>query len=382
MNPIKDGRAKVRVELEAPPALRRFGSGWISGVIGVVLGLASLGIVVSMRYPGIFSMEEFTVFQGKVWFRMIVFFMLITAFVFAMLSLILRETKTLGTLGMVVTLFASLLGGSTTSAALPDYTPLYLGLDFFVLNVLFTGLLFVPIERLFPKYEEQALFRKEWREDLFYYFVSSMAVQLITWLNFLPANTLLAITAWTDFRAWVAEIPLVVQVILIMVFSDLAQYWVHRAFHRIPWLWKFHAVHHSAKTMDWMAGARMHFLEILVIRGATVTPMLLLGFHETAVGIYIFLVYLWSTFIHANLGWNLGWMERVVVTPRFHHWHHGIEKDATDVNFAIHFPWLDSLFGTHHLPKGRWPNGYGIDGHPVPLGYWKQWMYPFRRRKD
>ena len=266
--------------------------------------------------------------------------------------------------------------------SLPDYTPLYLGLDFFILNVLFTGMIFVPIERLFPRYEEQALFRKEWREDLFYYLVSSMAVQLITWLNFLPANTLLAITAWTDFRAWVAGIPLVAQVILIMFFTDLVQYWVHRAFHRIPYLWKFHAVHHSAKTMDWMAGARMHFLEILVLRGTTVIPMLLLGFHQTAVGIYIFLVYLWSTFVHANLGWKLSWMERVVVTPRFHHWHHGIEKDAIDVNFAVHFPWLDSLFGTHHLPKDRWPNGYGVDGHPVPLGYWRQWMYPFRRKKD
>ena len=167
-----------------------------------------------------------------------------------------------------------------------------------------------------------------------------------------------------------------------MFFTDLVQYWVHRAFHRIPYLWKFHAVYHSAKTMDWMAGARMHFLEILVLRGTTVIPMLLVGFHQTAVGIYIFLVYLWSTFVHANLGWKLSWMERVVVTPRFHHWHHGIEKDAIDVNFAIHFPWLDSLFGTHHLPKDRWPNGYGVDGHPVPLGYWRQWMYPFRRKKD
>ncbi|SVC94487.1 uncharacterized protein METZ01_LOCUS347341, partial [marine metagenome] len=287
MNPIEAGRAKVRGELEAPPALRRFGSGWISGVLGVILGLASLGIVMSMRYPGIFSMEDLTAFQDKVWFRTIVFFMLIAAFVFAMLSLILRETKSLGTFGMAATLLASLLGGSTTSSALPDYTPLYLGLDFFILNVLFTGMIFVPIERLFPRYEEQALFRKEWREDLFYYLVSSMAVQLITWLNFLPANTLLAITAWTDFRAWVAGIPLVAQVILIMFFTDLVQYWVHRAFHRIPCLWKFHAVHHSGKTMDWMAGARMHFLEILVLRGTTVIPMLLLGFHQTAVGIYI-----------------------------------------------------------------------------------------------
>jgi sterol desaturase/sphingolipid hydroxylase (fatty acid hydroxylase superfamily) len=72
-------------------------------------------------------------------------------------------------------------------------------------------------------------------------------------------------------------------------------------------------------------------------------------------------------------------MERFMVTPRFHHWHHGIEKEAIDVNFAIHFPLYDKLFGTYHMPENQWPSGYGIGGHPVPNGYWKQFLYPFRK---
>ena len=48
------------------------------------------------------------------------------------------------------------------------------------------------------------------------------------------------------------------------------------------------------------------------------------------------------------------------------------------MNFAIHLPLLDRLFGTYHLPD-RWPSGYGVDGHPVPKGYWKQLLYPFQR---
>ena len=70
------------------------------------------------------------------------------------------------------------------------------------------------------------------------------------------------------------------------------------------------------------------------------------------------------------------------MTPRFHHWHHGLDKEATDVNFAIHFPFLDRLFGTYHLPDGQWPSGYGIPGHPVPKGYWKQMLYPFRSTRS
>ena len=56
------------------------------------------------------------------------------------------------------------------------------------------------------------------------------------------------------------------------------------------------------------------------------------------------------------------------------------EKEAIDVNFAIHFPWLDKLFGTYYMPPKQWPSGYGIGGHPVPNGYWQQFLYPFKRK--
>jgi sterol desaturase/sphingolipid hydroxylase (fatty acid hydroxylase superfamily) len=208
-----------------------------------------------------------------------------------------------------------------------------------------------------------------------------MMVQVLTWLSFMPAQTLFKHTSWTEFRAWVAALPFLVQLVSIMFLTDLVQYWVHRLFHRIPALWRFHAVHHSAQNMDWMAGARMHFFEILVLRGTTVFPMILLGFSQTAVNAYVLVVYLFATFAHSNLGWRLGFMEKFLVTPRFHHWHHGIEKEAIDVNFAIHFPLFDKIFGTHHMPEnGRWPEAYGIGGHPVPKGYWQQFLYPFRRK--
>jgi sterol desaturase/sphingolipid hydroxylase (fatty acid hydroxylase superfamily) len=380
MKLIQKSRTLIRAELEAAPALKQFGTGWISGVLGLTLSLACLGLVLALRFPGVFSAAELTAFQGKPWFRMILMGLLFMAFLSSLLSLILRETKTLGTTGITLTMLASVLGGWMATPVMSDYTPMYLGLDFFVLNVLFTGLLFIPLETLFPKNPDQSLFRTEWREDIFYYLVSSMFVQIITWLSFGPARAIFAATDWAYLRGWVSSLPLVIQIIAIMFFTDLVQYWVHRAFHRLPILWRFHAVHHSAQSMDWMAGARMHFLEILALRGATVFPMMLLGFHQTAVGIYIFLVYLWSTFIHANIGWRLKWMEKLLVTPRFHHWHHGIEKEAIDVNFSIHFPLLDKIFGTYHMPEERWPEGYGIGGHPVPKGYLQQLLHPFRKK--
>ncbi|HEY3738338.1 MAG TPA: sterol desaturase family protein [Bryobacteraceae bacterium] len=378
MNKILETRLKLRSELEAPPVLRKFGSGWISGVIGFVFGVAALLLMIAIRAPGILSVPPLQALHDNPWFRLALFLILLGSFLASLLSLILRPKKILGLTGLTITLLATIIGGTIPASAVRDSTPVYFGLDFFVLNVLFTGFLFVPLERLFPR-NDQPLFRAEYREDLFYYLVSSMLVQILTFLTFLPANTLKATLPLAEIRAWVGALPFIVQFFSIMFLTDLVQYWVHRCFHRIPSLWRFHAVHHSAQTMDWIAGARMHFVEILVLRSTTVIPMFVLGFHESAINAYVFTVYLYSTFIHSNVNWRFPFTERILVTPRFHHWHHGIEPEAIDVNFAIHFPIFDRLFGTHFLPENRWPSGYGVEGHPVPKGYWKQLRYPFRR---
>ena len=86
-----------------------------------------------------------------------------------------------------------------------------------------------------------------------------------------------------------------------------------------------------------------------------------------------------AVLIHANLRLEAGWLERVLVLPRFHHWHHAAAPEAVDTNFAVHLPWIDRLFGTHHLPEARWPAAYGIVGDPVPPGWAAQLAAPFRR---
>ncbi|GAB5559265.1 MAG: sterol desaturase family protein [Synoicihabitans sp.] len=374
-------REKLKAEFDAPETLREFGSGWISGVLGVLLGFAGLSLVISLLAPGTFSSPELQGLYESGLFRILLNGILIASFCFAALSLALRKSATLGIVGASLTLIAVLLGGTHAHAAVDDPTPAYFGLDFFVLRMIFTGILFVPIERLFAHRKEQPVFRIEWREDLFYFLISSMLVQIMTYLTFVPARSILAFAPLTETRAWVGALPFLVQLGAIMFLTDVVQYWVHRAFHRVPWLWKFHAVHHSAKEMDWMAGARMHFFEVIALRSMTVIPMFVLGFSSGAMNTYIFVVYLYATFVHANVGWRFPVVEKFLVTPRFHHWHHGIEREAIDVNFAVHFPILDRIFGTHHLPKDRWPEGYGIEGHPVKSGYWAQFMHPFRRKK-
>src|SRR5262249_16597886 len=80
--------------------------------------------------------------------------------------------------------------------------------------------------------------------------------------------------------------------------------------------------------------------------------------------------------IHANVRWRFGPLRWVLATPQYHHWHHAVEP--VDVNFAVHLPVIDAIFGTLHLPGERWPAAYGLPGAPMPSGYWEQVGYPLR----
>jgi lathosterol oxidase len=133
--------------------------------------------------------------------------------------------------------------------------------------------------------------------------------------------------------------------------------------------------------MDWLAGSRLHLVDVAVTRALSYVPTYLLGFAEAPLFAYIAFVSIQATFIHANLRWELAWLGRFLATPQFHHWHHGAEPDAVDVNFAVHLPVLDRLFGTHHLPRGRWPAAYGLaSGERMPSGWFAQLVAPFRSR--
>ena len=380
-------RLKVRADLESPAEHRRLGTGWLSGTAALLAAIAGLLFVICLRFPTLFTIPAVRPYYDAAAFRLGLHVLLIGAFALACVSLVLRRSnRVLGFAAISVVLVATVLGGShahsqggNTQGELTG--GVFLGLDWFIINVILTGFLFIPLERLFAHRDEQHLFREEWREDLFYYLVSSMLVQVLTFISMAPALAITSHTSWTTFRHWVASQPVVLQVVEIMFFTDLVQYWVHRAFHRVPFLWGFHAVHHSAKSMDWLAAARMHFLEIIALRGTTVIPMFILGFSELSLHLYILIVYVHSALLHANVRWEFNRIGKFLATPRFHHWHHGIEKEAIDVNFSIHFPLFDRLFGTYHLPPGQWPTGYGIEGHPVPRSYVRQFLYPFVRRR-
>lgn len=372
---------RLESDLQAPVEVRGFGSGWLSGFFALLFAVAGFGMVVALRYPDWFATPELQTLKDWTGFRGAVHIILLASYALALLSLLLRPRKAMGFAALGIGLAAALMGGANVQPKETADWGMFFGLDFFMVNLLVTGFMFAPIERMFPHRPGQRLFRIEWREDLFYYLVSSMLVQIFGFLALAPQAIVNANTDnWDGFRHWVAALPWAVQFIAVILLSDLFQYWYHRLFHKVPFLWGFHAVHHSAKAMDWLAGARMHFVEIVLLRAVTSLPLFTLGFSPTVMQAYIGFVYVYSSLLHANLRGDFNWLGHWIATPRFHHWHHGLEEEAIDVNFAIHLPLLDKMFGTFHMPEGRWPKDYGVP-EAVPNGYWAQAKYPFVRKQ-
>ncbi|HEY1885776.1 MAG TPA: sterol desaturase family protein [Roseiarcus sp.] len=240
--------------------------------------------------------------------------------------------------------------------------------------------IFAPIERVFALHA-QKIFRKGIAVDLGYYFLTGLLPALVlappisaavlVIHHFIPGGVLTVIAAW----------PIWLKACATMMVGETAYYWAHRLSHQIPFLWRFHAVHHSAEQLDFLVNTRMHPVDLVWSRMVMLTPIFALGlanplrFGDGLIATAILLTgSLWGYFIHSNVRWRLGPFEWLVTTPAFHHWHHTNDGRRRDCNYASMFPWLDRVFGTHHLPEA-WPERYGID-EPMPDSLAGQFIHP------
>ncbi|HXP66305.1 MAG TPA: sterol desaturase family protein [Steroidobacteraceae bacterium] len=356
------------------------GSGWISGVCAVFLGLLALGGTLCLRFPEFLTLPEARAKYPIVIMRVLIQGMIFSAFAFAAASAIMRQRKILALTGAALALAAAALGGGAVPLPQEVGTKYGIGLDWFLLDLFVMTLVFVPLERIWPLHPGQGTFRAEWTTDSAYFVATHLPAQLLTFLMLAPAALAAPWLAIPKLQSFVAGWPFVVQLSAVILVADLAQYVIHRAFHRIPVLWRFHAVHHSIRTMDWIAGSRSHFFDIIVTRGLIMIPLALCGFSQGAIVGYILFVSFHATFSHLDFRPRTIWLENYLVTPRYHHWHHSAEDEAIDCNFAIHFPWIDRLFGTQHFPKDRWPKSYGLSGASVRPGFFRQFVDPFLGR--
>ena len=161
-------------------------------------------------------------------------------------------------------------------------------------------------------------------------------------------------------RQWglfnLVEMPEVLAIALCLLLLDLAIYVQHVVFHRVPWLWRLHRVHHSDLDFDVTTAVRFHPFEIVLSMLIKMALVLLLGVPPLAVLIFEVVLSLTALFNHGNifipvkfdriLRWGL-------VTPDMHRVHHSAETAETNSNFGFNLPWWDYLFKTYRPQPGK-----------------------------
>lgn len=357
------------------------GQGRISGYISCTLGTLSLLAVFCFMFPELLTTKEFRQAYTEAFARNALLAGMALSITFGVFSILRGSRYLKGVTGITCSAIALALGGANIQFETIEQAPYSLGLDWFILALLGSALIFIPLEKMFSKNPEQHILRPHWRTDMTYFFVSHMFVQFI--LIFVTASSTFLI-GWaisSDFQKSVQEIPIVLQFILAVFLADLGQYWLHRLYHTVPWLWKLHAIHHSSTAMDWLAGSRTHFIEVLLTRTAVLMPLIFMGFSQEALNAYVILVGVQAVLAHANIAIPASWLDYVLVMPRYHHWHHAKDSDYIYKNYAIHLPIVDLMFGTQKLPPKVWPEKYGIFGKPLPNGIIKQHLWSFKKKK-
>jgi sterol desaturase/sphingolipid hydroxylase (fatty acid hydroxylase superfamily) len=249
------------------------------------------------------------------------------------------------------------------------------------------AVVFAVAERKYPLHPGKVP-RKTWLLDLTYFYLAMVITSLVLLL-------VVNLTAWAlnalgpmPWHAWVAQLSRPLAFVASVLVTEIAYYGVHRIAHEVPFFWRFHAVHHSSPQLYWLCASRTHPLDLSFFRAVVFVCLYVVGFghggaESRAVSLpgYALWMTVWSYLMHANIRLRLGWLEYVVASPAFHHWHH-VKGDPAlvDKNYAANFPFMDLLFGTFYLPKKEWPKQYGIDDVLAP-SMWGQLIDPLRGRK-
>lgn len=240
---------------------------------------------------------------------------------------------------------------------------------------LLIAVVFAPLERLFSARASQRVLRPEIVIDLCFFLGQylAFAAAAAAVLGFVHQGIVGRLPlAW--LRDTVQTWPVPVQGAIALVLGDLVVYWFHRACHVVPLLWRFHAVHHSAEHLDWLAAHREHPLDGIATQICLNLPGMMLGVSFEALGAIIVLRGMWAIFIHSNVSLPVGPLRYVLGEPALHHFHHA-RVPETKHNFANLAPYLDLAFGTYHRPDVEDYELGLVD--PWPRGYLAQLVEPF-----
>ncbi|MBL4844055.1 MAG: sterol desaturase family protein [Planctomycetes bacterium] len=189
---------------------------------------------------------------------------------------------------------------------------------------------------------------------------------------------LLAAALWGGQAWWPSDLPFVLQLGIVYLVADFGRYWQHRIHHLVPFLWRFHALHHSVERMSVFKTSRSHFVERYLQQVFMFGLLILLGCPLEMLVWYIIPNSVIGLLDHSNLDVQLGPLERVIMGPKGHRLHHSAAPEDMDTNFGSAIVLWDVVFRTFRDPtRVPQPEVVGIRDDPIPSDFLRQYFSPF-----
>ncbi len=243
-----------------------------------------------------------------------------------------------------------------------------------------TILIVAVFERVHPEFPHWNQSHNDVQTDVFHAGVSMVLLPPLIEVGLLLV--LMDVATWAS-GAWGASLwphqwPLALQLLLAMVVSQFGEYWAHRAMHEVPFLWRFHATHHSPKRLYWLNAGRFHPVDATFLQVVALTPLMLLGAGEELFVLYTTWVAVHGLFQHCNIHLRLGPLNYVFSMAELHRWHHSLKLEEANANYGNNLLFWDLVFGTVHYPKDqRASDQIGLSDLPhFPQDYWGQVVSP------
>ena len=297
----------------------RVGEGRISGWISVILGALSVLGVLCFHFPDYLTTPQLRAAYTVEEMRYLLGAGMVFSAAFGLVTFVLNRHKLMGAIGISLTLLAMWAGGASVQIGPRYAAPGYIGLDWFILDLLLSAMIFIFLEKLWPHIREQAILRPDFWHDSRYFLMNHLLIGVYAFAATMFAPTFFSWAINHDIQAFVSSLPWVIQFFMAIVLADLVEYAIHRTMHEVKFFWPIHAVHHSVEHMDWLAGSRLHFLEPFVMRALVLVPAFILGIAKEPLTVYIVFAGFQAGLIHANIRWDLGpsntcWPRRATTT--------------------------------------------------------------------
>jgi sterol desaturase/sphingolipid hydroxylase (fatty acid hydroxylase superfamily) len=239
-------------------------------------------------------------------------------------------------------------------------------------------------ERIHPKHWRWNKANDDVKTDIFHLLVSQIMLPplLDAGLRALMLLAALKVSAFMGADLWPAHWPVVVQLAMALLISQFGEYWVHRSMHEVPFLWRFHSVHHSPRRLYWLNAARFHPIDTAAANIVALGPLLLLGAPDNILILFSVWVAVHGVFQHCNIDIKLGPLNYLFSQAELHRWHHSLKLEEANSNYGNNIIFWDIVFGTLYYPKDKQASDrIGLDKlDNFPQTYLKQLLVPFRWR--